>query len=96
MPTERTDKIIEPNKALKKPSTSNPGVIAPASINNNAFITRENKPNVKKVTGTDINFTKGFINVLIKAITIQASIAFKKLSTLIPGTNQAVKTIINA
>lgn len=54
MPTANKDRTTEPNNALKKLSISTPGVNIPASINNNAFITKENNPNVMILTGNVI------------------------------------------
>jgi hypothetical protein len=87
------DKIIEPNNAFQNPSTSNPGVIALVNISNKAFTTRENKPRVRKLSGRDINSTKGLINKFIKAITTHTIIAVQNPCTLIPGSSQAVKII---
>ena len=82
-----------PANALQKPATRNPGVIAPASINNNALITKENKPNVKIVIGKEIICNTGFIKALINAITMQTNIALRKLSTNIPGINHEINII---
>lgn len=55
MPILNSDNTIEPSSALKKPSTSSPGVIHPASISSSAFNTKLNKPTVKKFIGSVIN-----------------------------------------
>lgn len=89
IPIANSDKSIDPSNALKKPSTSNPGVTQPASINNNALITNANNPNVSIVSGNDINCKTGLMKVLINARITQTSIALKKFSTLIPGITQA-------
>ena len=94
--TLQTERIKEPNNALKKPSTCNPGVIHPASIKSNAFITRLNSPTVKIFIGSEINFITGLTNTLIMAMTTQASIALQKFATDIPGISQAVKIIARA
>jgi len=96
IPREIRARRIEPNSALKKPSTSRPGVIAPASMKSSAFITKENNPSVRKFIGSEINCTRGFINVLIIAIITHASAALQKPSTLIPGISQAIKIIAKA
>lgn len=93
IPNENNDNNNEPIKALKNPLTENPGAIAPASINNNAFNTNENNPNVRKLIGKEINCKTGFTKAFIKAIIKQTIIAAKKLSTPIPGTAQAINTI---
>ncbi len=67
IPIESTAKIIEPSKALRKPSTSNPGVTTPANHNNNALITNVKSPSVRMLIGREINCNNGLIKVLIKA-----------------------------
>lgn len=83
-------------KALKNPSTSNPGATKPANINNKALITRVKSPRVMMFIGSVINISAGFTKTLIKAITAATIIALKKLATDIPGTTQAINMITSA
>lgn len=94
IPIANNDKIIDPNNALKNPSTSNPGVRNPASIKSNAFITKLNNPKVRILIGKVIICNKGLMNVFISDIITTTNIAFKKLDTSIPGTTHEVN--INA
>ena len=96
IPIANNDNKIEPNKAFKNPSTSNPGAIHPASNNKNAFKTKLNIPRVKIFIGNVIACKKGLIKVLISEMIIHTNIALKKFSTLIPGTIQAVNIIARA
>lgn len=96
IPNAKSERRIEPSNALKNPSTSNPGVIAPASINSKAFITNENKPNVNIFIGNEMNCNNGLINVLISARITHTSIALKKFSTVIPGIIQDTKITAKA
>ena len=89
----KSESSTDPIRALRKPSTTNPGVKKPANINSKALITNENNPSVKKLTGNEINSTNGLIKTFINEIIMQTSIALRKLSTLIPGTIQAINTI---
>ncbi len=93
MPKTNSDKTIEPSNALKKPSTSNPGTIQPANLNNKAFIINEKSPKVIRFTGKEINCNIGFTNVFINAITTDTSIAVRKLAILIPGISHATNII---
>lgn len=93
MPSAKTDNNIEPTNALKNPSTSNPGAIAPASINNSAFIIREKSPSVRILIGKVMISKSGFIKVFISAIIIHTNIALMKFSTSIPGTTHDTNII---
>lgn len=50
----KIDSIIDPNKALQKPSTLKPGVICPANKSIRALITKPNKPKVSMLIGREI------------------------------------------
>ena len=91
MPRLSSENTTEPSNALKKPSTSIPGVIQPANINSSAFITKLNIPIVKIFIGRVIICITGLTNALINAMITHASIAAHILLTFIPGINQAVK-----
>lgn len=93
MGTESSERIIEPNNALQKPSTLNPGAAHPASIRSRAFTTSVKSPSVRKFIGRVINIKTGFIKVFIKPIIILTKSAAQKLLTLIPGIIHATKTI---
>jgi hypothetical protein len=69
-----SDNTIENQNAAQKPDTVNPGTIFAESIIKNAFITKENKPNVITVIGKAIIFTIGFIKMLIIPNTIANTI----------------------
>ena len=56
---------IAPRNADKKPSTSNPGIKYPTSINKRALTTREKIPKVNALIGNVMNVTAGFKEVLI-------------------------------
>ena len=68
-------KTIEPKRAGKKPSTSNPGERYPANINNKEFITNVKIPRVKMFIGRVMNTIKGLTKILISAIITVTSIA---------------------
>ena len=89
MPIANNDNRIDPSKALRNPSTSNPGAIQPANIKSKALITSANSPKVSTVIGNEITCNAGFIKVLIRASITQTNIALRKFSTLIPGITQA-------
>ena len=93
---ESTESIIDPNNALQKPSTSNPGDKYPASQSKNALMIRVKSPRVIIFNGSVINSNIGLINTLIKPKTIATINALTKLLTSIPGNNQAIKTIASA
>ena len=74
IPIANKDKSIEPSNALKNPSTSNPGAIQPANIKSKALMTSAKSPNVRMVSGKDINCSTGFMNVLIRARITQTNL----------------------
>lgn len=96
MPIPKIDIIIEPKRALQKPSTEKPGVKNPANINKRAFKIRLKRPKVNIFMGNVITCKTGFINIFISAKIIATTSAPVNPSTLIPGTIQAVNIITNA
>jgi hypothetical protein len=70
------EEVSERLAAALKPCTNagRPGTIFAESIIKNAFITKENKPNVITVIGKAIIFTIGFIKMLIIPNTIANTI----------------------
>ena len=87
------DISIEPTRALKKPSISTPGTIAPANISSTAFITNVSSPKVRILTGSVTRIRIGLIVRLIRPITIARSAAAHIFSTPMPGISHAVKSI---
>ena len=95
-PILRIDNNNAPIKALRKLSTSNPGVIKPAKLNKKAFITKVNNPKVKILIGKVTKTKTGFIKTLIIAMIIATTNAFQNPSTDIPGTTHAINNITRA
>ena len=93
MPVNSIDNNIEPKSAFQNPFISIPGTIAPANINNTAFITKVSKPNVNILTGSVINISIGLMVKLISPNTIASIDADSILSTSIPGINHPVNII---
>ena len=87
------ERIRAPKKALQKPSTSTPGTKYATNINNKAFITSINIPNVNILIGRVSNTKMGLITKLTKAITTEATSAVTKLEIVIPGTIQPTNII---
>lgn len=79
------------NKAEKKPSTWKPPTILPHNMIIKALITNKNSPNVKMVTGIDINCNIGFTKKFSNANTITTIIDDPKPLTLMPGKKLASK-----
>ena len=73
------------HRADQNPITTNPSTTLLASKTITAFITRENKPNVKKVIGKVKNEKIGLINVLINPKTKATPTAVRKLDTATPS-----------
>lgn len=90
MKLETRDKTIAPITAGQKPATSKPGVKYPANEREIPFTTNKNNPKVRIVRGkvriVKIGLTIAFTNPKTIAATAAAGI----LSTLNPGTINAV------
>ena len=84
--------MIEPNKAGRKPLTTKPGVIEPASQIVRAFKTNRNKPKVRNVIGRVRSTKIGLTMALSKPKTTAATRAAKKLVIANPCTRLAVIT----
>ena len=95
-PANKIDISIDPSNALKNPSTSTPGTIAPANISSSAFITNVSSPKVRILTGSVTSSSIGFIVRFIRPMTIASKPADQKFSTSIPGIIHAVKRMASA
>jgi hypothetical protein len=82
----------EPRRAYQKPATANPSMKEAAKKNSAAFITSANKPRVSKVIG-NVRMTKiGFRTALNNPKITAAITAVLKPSTVMPGTNSAIRS----
>lgn len=81
-----TAKTTAPKIAGKNPSNTNPGTTSVVRYSTTAFITKLNSPKVKRFIGKVTMVNIGLTTVLITPITMAASNAVVKLSTLNPGT----------
>jgi hypothetical protein len=86
------DNSIEPKRAEKKLSISNPGTTCATSKNSSALIININKPSVKIVIGIVIITKNGRIKTFTKPITKAAKKAALKLSMVMLGISHEINT----
>lgn len=78
---------MERKIAEGRPSIVTPGAKSIAMISKNAFISRENKPTVKTVSGSVTRIKKGRIKALIRLIIIANNTPANNPSILKPGSS---------
>lgn len=91
-----TEKMTLNSIAVQKPDTWNEPTKYEAISIITALITNKNNPNVRNVTGMDMNVRIGLTNVLSSVSTIATTMADQKLVMSTPGVIQAAKYVASA